>query len=225
MKELSIFIDESGDFGEKAEQSSYYLVTLLYHEQSKNIKGVIQKLEESIRMSGFDIEYIHTAPIIRREGVFSKYSIDERRKLLYKMLNFLHKCRVSQNTIIIDRKETSNKTKLSDRIAKAISKIIDNHYPFFEQYEKIIIYYDNGQNELSVILKTVFHLKFGNVEFRKAEPQKYRLLQLADFICTFELLNVKWRMKKLTKSERKIFYKPNELKKVFLKSVINKRLI
>lgn len=41
----------------------------------------------------FDVEYIHTGPVIRREEVFARYSIDERRKLLYKMLNFVNKCR------------------------------------------------------------------------------------------------------------------------------------
>ena len=30
MKELGVFIDESGDFGEITERPAYYLVTLLY---------------------------------------------------------------------------------------------------------------------------------------------------------------------------------------------------
>ena len=33
MKELSVFIDESGDFGEITERPAYYLVTLLFHDQ------------------------------------------------------------------------------------------------------------------------------------------------------------------------------------------------
>ena len=31
MSELSIFIDESGDFGEVKERPAYYLVTMLFH--------------------------------------------------------------------------------------------------------------------------------------------------------------------------------------------------
>jgi hypothetical protein len=224
LKELSIFIDESGDFGEIGERPSYYLVTMLYHEQSHDIKEEVQKLEESVRKSGFDIEYIHTAPIIRREGVFARYSIDERRKLIYKMLNFMNRCKVLHNTVIVDRREALNKVQLSGKLAKMISKKIECHHEFFEKYEKIIVYYDNGQNELSVVLNAVFSIQFDNVEFRKAEPQKYRLLQLADFVCTFELINMKRTNKKLSKSEKKFFYKPNELKKTFLKSVIGKRL-
>ena len=92
MKELSIFIDESGDFGEVKERPAYYLVTFVFHDQNNNINQQVLKLEESVRISGFDLEYIHTGPLIRREEVFSRYSIDERRKLLYKMLNFVNGC-------------------------------------------------------------------------------------------------------------------------------------
>lgn len=98
MRELSIFIDESGDFGTTNEQSAYYLVTLVFHDL---------------------------------------------------------------------------------------------------KYDKNIVYYDNGQIELSSILNTVFSFHFTNVEFRKAEPQKYRLLQVADFICSLELIRIKWQEKRI----------------------------
>ena len=84
MKELSVFIDESGDFGEVTERPSYYLVTMVFHDQSMDISEEIKKLEDSVRLSGMDIEYIHTGPVIRRENVFANYSMDDRRKLLYR---------------------------------------------------------------------------------------------------------------------------------------------
>ena len=95
MKELSIFIDESGDFGEVTERPAYYLVTFVFHNQNDNIEQQVSKLEESVRTAGFDVEYIHTGPVIRREEVFARYTIDERRKLLYKMLNFVNSCPIS----------------------------------------------------------------------------------------------------------------------------------
>jgi hypothetical protein len=48
MKELSIFIDESGDFGEITERPAYYLVTLLFHDQKNEITTNVKKLEDSI---------------------------------------------------------------------------------------------------------------------------------------------------------------------------------
>ncbi|MDE5865798.1 MAG: hypothetical protein K2H31_04255, partial [Lachnospiraceae bacterium] len=63
------------------------------------------------------------------------------------------------------------------------------------------------------LLNTVFSIRFSNVEFRKVAPQRYRLLQAADFICSLELLKIKRDENRLSKSEEKFFYKPQELKK------------
>lgn len=224
MQELSIFIDESGDFGEVKERPAYYLVTFVFHNQDNNIDQQVAKLEESIKISGFDVEYIHTGPVIRREEVFGRYSIDERRKLLYKMLNFVNACPISYLTVVVDRKEAIDKVALSGKLAKAINMAISVHQDFFTKFDKIIVYYDNGQHELSVILNAVFSIQFASVEFRKVAPQRYRLLQAADFICSMELLKIKRDERRLSRSEEKFFYKPQELKKVFLKNIEKKKL-
>lgn len=224
MKELSIFIDESGDFGEIKERPAYYLVTFVFHDQNNNIDQQVSKLEESVRMSGFDVEYIHTGPLIRREEVFAKYSIDERRKLIYKMLNFVNGCPIPYMTVVVDRKEATDKIALSGKLAKAINEAFSKHSEFFVNFDRVIVYYDNGQVELSAILNAVFSIFFSNVEFRKAEPQRYRLLQAADFICSLELLRIKRNEKRLSKSEERFFYKPQELKKTFLKSIDKKKV-
>lgn len=224
MKELSVFIDESGDFGEARERPAYYLVTFVFHDQADEIDRQVKKLEKSIKDAGYEVEYIHTGPVIRREEVFERYSLDDRRKLLYKMLNFVNACPVSHLTVVIDRKEAVDKMALSVRLQKAIGTVMAMHQDFFMRYDKIIVYYDNGQHELGSILREVFLEQFSEVEFRKAEPQRYRLLQAADFICTMELLRLKRNEKRLSKSEEKFFYKPQELKKTFFKSIDRKKL-
>lgn len=224
MKELSIFIDESGDFGEVKERPAYYLVALLFHDQQKDITINVKKLEESVKNSGFDFEYIHTGPVIRREEVFSGLSIDQRRKLLYKMLNFFISSPITYEMAVVNRKEAPDKVTLSGKLGQEISNIVIKHRDFFDGFEKIIVYYDNGQIELGAILNAVFSIHFSNVEFRKAEPQKYRLLQVADFICSMALLQIKKNENRLSKSEKQFFYKPQELKKTFLKAVEKKRL-
>lgn len=64
MKILSVFIDESGDFGKTNEHNAYYIVTFVFHNQSNNIQQQIDKLQTSIHTAGFNVEYIHTAPLI-----------------------------------------------------------------------------------------------------------------------------------------------------------------
>lgn len=170
------------------------------------------------------MEYIHTGPVIRREQIFATYPMEECRKLLYKMLYFYNKCDIYHDTVIVNRKEAADKISLSGRLSKEIAKMIARHLAYFNQFDKVIVYYDNGQAELSAILNAVFSILFNDVEFRKAEPQKYRLLQVADFVCSLELLKIKKDEKRLSKSEEKFFYKTQELKKPFLKSLEEKRL-
>ncbi len=224
MRELSIFIDESGDFGEVKERPAYYLVTLVFHDQKNDISGEVSRLEQGVHEAGFDIEYIHTGPVIRREDIFAALTIGERRKLLYKMLNFMNACPITYECAVVNRKEAIGKIELSGKLGREISGIIKKHEDFFREYEKIIVYYDNGQTELSAVLNTVFSIHFSNVEFRKAQPQRYRLLQIADFICSMELMKIKRIEKRLSKSEEKFFYKPQELKKTFIRAVEKKHL-
>lgn len=178
-----------------------------------------KKLEESVKSAWFDVEYIHTGPVIRGEEIFARYSIDERRKLLYRMLNFVNTCPISYLTVVIDRKKAVDKATLSGKLAKAINITMREHRSFFISYDKIIVYFDNRQSELSTILNAVFSIQFSDVEFRKEEPQKYRLLQAADFICSMELLKIKKDEKRLSRPEEQFFYKPQELKKTYLKSI------
>ena len=104
MKELSIFIDESGDFGMAKEYPSYYLVTFVFHNQENCIDEQVSKLEESVRNSGFHLEYIHTGPVIRKEEVFAGHM-----------------------TVAIDRREAADKITLSGKLAKEINRAMSFH--------------------------------------------------------------------------------------------------
>ena len=41
MKELSVFIDESGDFGEYSPHSPYYIITMVFHNQDTSINEAL----------------------------------------------------------------------------------------------------------------------------------------------------------------------------------------
>lgn len=224
MKTLSVFIDESGDFGESDNENSYYLVSFVFHDQLDLIEEITNKLQTSMREAGFIIEYLHTSPIIRREDAFEQFSIDERRKLLYMLLNFYNKCPIRHKTFVIKRSDATDKVALSGLLGREIKRFFTYNYDYLNSFDKIIVYYDNGQSELSAILNVGFSSCFENVVFRKADPRTYRLLQVADFVCTMELLNIKQKEKRLCKFEQLFFYRPQELQKTFLKSIARKRM-
>lgn len=71
-KILSIFIDESGDFGFIKDASKYYLITMVFHDQKLNISSNIEKIKGK--------PVFHAGPIIRREPPFQDSTIEERKK-------------------------------------------------------------------------------------------------------------------------------------------------
>ncbi|WP_165062575.1 hypothetical protein [Adlercreutzia sp. ZJ154] len=46
MADLSVFIDESGDFGVYEKHAPYYLITLVLHDQSKSISEQVAYLKQ-----------------------------------------------------------------------------------------------------------------------------------------------------------------------------------
>lgn len=66
MSELSIFVDESGDFGKVENNSPYYLVSLVFHNQTDDIYQPITALENALSYVETEQKYIHTGPLIRR---------------------------------------------------------------------------------------------------------------------------------------------------------------
>ena len=74
MKELSIFIDESGDFGEYDYHSPWYIVTMVFHEQDVSIQEPMEYLNRELSLLGLENHCIHTGPIIRKEEEYSEYS-------------------------------------------------------------------------------------------------------------------------------------------------------
>lgn len=54
MKELSIFIDESGDFGAYNYHSPWYIVTMVFHDQRKSIQEPLEHLEKELLLLGLE---------------------------------------------------------------------------------------------------------------------------------------------------------------------------
>ena len=82
---------------------------------------------------------------------------------------------------------------------------IKNNYETLLAYDVVKIYYDNGQVELSRILASVFNVLFPSVETKKVVPSDYRLFQVADFICTMKLTELKISNHSMSVQEQRFF--------------------
>ena len=223
---LSIFVDESGDFGTYSQHSPYYIVTMVFHNQESKITEQIQKLDQEILSLGYEKDFvIHTAPLIRKEEMFSSVSPNERRALFTKLFYFVIKSDIHYKTFIFEKRQFENVLKLEGRMAKEISQFIRGNQDFFQSFESVILYYDNGQHELNRILNTVLAMELSQYDVRKVLPKDYKLFQAADLICTLQLLSLKCDHHELSRSEQLIFHNERELKKQFLKPIRKKKFL
>ena len=53
MKELSIFVDESGDFGEYNHHAPFYIISMVLHDQIIDIEDDLKMLERELNNIGW----------------------------------------------------------------------------------------------------------------------------------------------------------------------------
>lgn len=223
MKNLSMFIDESGDFDINSKHSPYYLFTLILHDQEEDINENIMILERHMNEKKFEKTAIHSAPLIRRERPYVNMSIDDRKVLFNQIYYFTRQCAITYKTFLFKKNDYTNKSNMISDMVKKFSVFIKENLNYFLAYDGVIVYYDNGQNEISQILNIVLNRELSHVEFRKVLPIEYRLFQVSDLICTIELLAYKLERKELSSSEKAFFYKSQELKKTYIKGIRTKQ--
>jgi len=223
MKELSIFVDESGDFGAFEQHAPYYIITMVFHNQSNDISPNISILNNALKQIGYGGEQaVHTEPLIRREPPYQYFQPNERRAIFSKLYYFTLNCDIKYKSFVFRKAEYENSFKLEARMARDLSRFIKENLEYFQSFERVILYYDNGQHELNRILNTVLATQLADYDVRKVIPNEYRLFQVADLICTLELLKAKIEHGKLSNSEERIFHSKRDLKKDFLKGICKK---
>ena len=223
---LSVFIDESGDFGEFSAKSPYYMVSMVFHEQNIDISEDISILDRHIRELGFPPHAVHMGPLIRRESIYLRYDDKiKRASLINTMYHFARKLDIHYICPVIRKTENQSFLDVYGKLSREISSQLRAQSDYLNSFDKIIIYYDNGQHELTKILTSVFNILFTNIEFRKVAPADYKLFQVADLICTWELLALKASEGTFTGSEKEFFGSPSKFMKNRYKLIAKKRLL
>ena len=131
--------------------------------------------------------------------------MEDRKKLFNLLFRFARKLPITFFSAIVKKSECRNSDELESKLTKAISVEIQKHVDYFNSFDKIIIYYDNGQKPLKRILNIIFSSKFSDVEVRKVEPVDYKLFQVADLICTLDHIYHKKELGLFSNSEKEFF--------------------
>ena len=225
MNELSIFIDESGDFGEYDSHSPYYIISMVFHNQASDISGPLEKLNTNLRNINYPDHCVHTGPIIRRENEYEFESIENRRRIFNFMITFIKHIDIRYKCFFIEKKHMEDSVEAVSNLSKQISVFIRGHYQEFLTFNEIKIYYDNGQVEVSKLLATVFNALLPGIQIKKVIPSDYRLFQAADLFCSMELVRLKIQTHTVSASEMEFFGNLRDLKKNYLKPLRKKEWV
>jgi len=230
MRELSVFLDESGDFGPYEPHSPTYILGMVFHDQSDDISVSLDHIHRVLIAHKLPGNHaIHTGPLIRRERDYSSMGIDERRQLFRVLFNFVRNANIRLEALVLDKRNIGGSDELFSALGLALGNFIREHQQFFDAQDRVVIYYDNGQKEITNLVNTVFSAMIGTVEVRRVLPSSYTLFQAADLCCTLELLRVKMINSSLSKSERDFFTTKKAsgeraLRKYYLKTLDAMRL-
>lgn len=80
-KELSIFIDESGDFGAYDPKYPYYIISMVFHNQADDMSDLFQSFDRALSETMLQRNFVRMGPLIRREYEYTTMSIEERHIL------------------------------------------------------------------------------------------------------------------------------------------------
>lgn len=133
-----------------------------------------------------------------------------------------------QRSWVFHKREVADADHLVTLISRDLGAFIRENYGYFQAWDRVVIYYDSGQKELTNLVNSVFSSHLSNVEVRKVVPSDYSLFQAAGLICTLALLRKKIETVGLSVSERAFFSTPKDsaeraLKKGYFKTIDAKR--
>lgn len=202
IKRLNIFVDETGEFGYGVKSSMLYGISFTFHEQDNDISGELNNLNNRLMKIGYT-NMIHMSDLIMRRGDYSKFDIKMRKSIFNSIYQFSRKISVKYHTIIIDKRFIDNGNVLRKQIINEVNQMIKNNEGYFNKFDKIVMYYDNGQEPLGYILDSLF-IRFNSYEHRvKFDHVEKRLFQVSDMLTYVD--------KAIYKHKKNIKYEKSEL--------------
>lgn len=223
MKELSVFVDESGEFGSS---SKYYLVTLLFHDQSIDIAPLIAGHIRALGQSLLDDVQFHMTPLLRGHDYYARMELADRKRHLARFLAFYRRLPVVTLTLSYKKSMFPERKKMLQRMKRDLTVCLFDHLDYLQQFDCVKVYYDGGQREVSEMLHAAIEYTISRdaIMFRDVSPSDYRLAQAADFVCGIELAALRYLSHENTQTDEIFFGGSTAFKKNWLKHIRKKRL-
>ena len=117
MRELSIFVDESGSDGLS---DRHYLLTVVMHDQSENIANSIAAYEGALRSKGLPDIPFHASPLMNGKDQYSGLDLRTRKMMLGSFRVFFRHMPVKYHTFAYATKQFASLDKLAGAMRRDI---------------------------------------------------------------------------------------------------------
>ncbi len=204
-KRLNIFIDESGDFGLEDGSSKLYCVSFTVHDSSDNIEDELDYLNNKLKELNFT-GMIHMADLIAKRNEYQNFTLEERKAIFWAIYYFAKRVKVRIHTCFADKNYMNNRSQLNKALAIQMNEFFNSISDLMDEYEKVVIYYDEGQAQLGAIIDTLMITK-NNIDRRTSfDKVRKRLFQVSDMLTYIDKMNYKRENKiEFTKAEKYFF--------------------
>jgi len=224
---LSIFVDESGRFQYPDAGSRFYILGMVFHDQAVSIDEQIRALTAAESEIGLDGHCFHAWPLVRKEKGYEFMSRAFRGKIFSRMMAFASKVPFRYHCLCVDKKQIDSLGQIVERLQRELVSFISDHRAALTSVESVKVYYDCGQAPVTNLLHKTFEEQLGKrVEFAQGvQPSCYRLFQLADLVCTLNLIERRLESgDPMTISEMRLFGGPRDFKRNVLRKIKPKEM-
>ena len=221
---LSVFADESGEWGKRSE---YYLITLVFHDQSSDITPALNRYQQSLIDCRLPDIPFHAGPLLTGHDDYDNMDMADRKKLLSLFVILTRHLPITYRTFIHRKSDFDNdRRRFEAQLKRDIVNLLLEHLSDFQRYDLIKVYYDGGQQIVTDALRggVEYALSKEAIVYRNSSPALYRLEQVADFLCTMELTCEKYHNNEQTQTDNKFFGDWKTFKTNYLKPIRRKRM-
>ena len=210
-------MDESGSFDSSVVPSRFYIVAFVFHDQCNDLSRHLDEMHSQLAYLGVPEVCVHTGPLIRREERFRLMDIHIRKQLFFRLLAFALHAPIEHHVFTLDKRYCDTPDAMIRSLSLQMTEFLSAAADRLKAYDQIKVYYDNGQSQIVQMLKAALG-RFSAVFVENVTPDRYRLFQVADLVCTVELLKLKLREAiPFTRSEEHFFPSLRDLKKNVLR--------
>ena len=223
MGELSIFVDESGGQGG---HSKYYILTLVFHDQSRSIVESLERHRLGLLARDLANIPFHAGPLMTGHDEYEGLDLTIRKAHLNLFFRDFQHLPITYHTFLYRRSEFASPGALAARMRRDITNLMFDHLDYFQSFEAVKIYYDDGQEIVAHALHAAveYVISRGAVLYRKTQAADFMLSQVADLLCTLELTAQKYQANEATRTDEKFFGSRRDFKRNYLKFIKRKRL-